>query len=94
MTHVDDFVSRPAFEPPVVYARWVLFGFRLPADLKAAFSPYLSHHKLFCDFEGTRWRVIGASRMGDIWLTSKLDSDQGYERRVDLDLCSNWGSAP
>src|SRR5690606_35641309 len=49
--------------------------------------------KLFCTFEGRRWRVVGASRMGDVWLTEDFDSEQ-YTRRVNLDDCSEWSDAP
>ena len=91
MTHVDDFVDD--YEGPK-YPRWFFFLHRLPAHLKACFHEYIAPNKLFCTFNGQRWRVTGASRMGDIWLSPNFERENGYEKRVDLDDCSNWGPEP
>lgn len=101
--HVDDFIDRhpspikegePGHEPCINYARFVFMLFRLPATQQIAFAPYASQFKLFCTWEGKRWRVIGASRLGDVWLTSDFTRDTGYDRRVDLAQCSEWSGGP
>lgn len=91
-THVDDFVSTHFLKD--TYARWMLMHFRLPVALAIDFIPYLEGKRLFCDYQGKRYRVTGASRLGDIWLHSDFTEDTRYEHRVDLDECSNWGPAP
>jgi hypothetical protein len=90
--HVDDFIDR--FDTgeqtaEVKYARWFFFLHRLAAVHKMEWHEQISQYKLYCDYGGRYWRVVGCSRMGDVWLTSKLDDEQ-YELRVNLDECSNW----
>lgn len=89
--HVDDFVNDYKAPP---YARWVLWHFRLPAFQACAFAEFMADRKLFCTWQGQRWRCIGASRMGDVWLTSDFTRDNGYEHRVAVDVCSEWSAEP
>jgi hypothetical protein len=96
VTHVDDFIDDHAGDP---YARWMLLHFRLSAVNQIDFAPFYRHKRLFCDYEGRRYRVTGASRMGDVWLHSNHHFDPGkslpfYELRVAVDDCSNWGAEP
>jgi hypothetical protein len=51
---------------------------------------WLSARELYCDYEGARYRCIGASRLGDVWLTSDFSNENGYEKRIWVDGCSNW----
>ena len=90
-THVDDFIdfSRDMSEA-TTYARWFFLLHRLPASLKASFRKQILSYKLFCMYQGKKYRVTGASRMGDIWLTSNMEQDTGYELRVNLADCSEW----
>jgi hypothetical protein len=85
--HVDDFIEGIKSDP---YASWMLHHFRLPAFLKARFEQFMDNRKLFCTFREKRYRVIGASRMGDIWLTKDFTRDAGYDLRVDVDQCTDW----
>lgn len=90
---VDDFIWEgvPYPDDKVAYAAWVLHLMRLPAAQKLSWSKYIDKYKLFCDYEGKRYRVTGASRMGDIMLADKFDSANGYSLRVMPHSCSNWG---
>lgn len=94
-THIDDWLDRPSFVveggAKEAYARWVFEFFRLPAYKQVMYRPFMQAHRLFCTFEGKRWRVTGASRLGDVWLTSDFQRDTGYDRRVNVDGCSEWG---
>lgn len=47
-------------------------------------------HKCFCEYNGKKYRIIGASRLGDIWLTKHFDKDKGYDKRVMINECSNF----
>lgn len=85
--HVDDFVDDPKKDK---YARWFFFTKRLPAHLLLAFEEFIGPIKLFCEYEGQTYRVTGASRLGDVWLTSDMNKSIGYELRVEMDKCSNW----
>ncbi len=89
--HVDDFIEDPK-QPP--YSRWLLLHFRLPAFQWLAFEPFMREHKLFCNYQGDRYRCIGASRFGDVWLTSDFSRSEGYGLRVDVAACSNWSPTP
>ncbi len=95
--HVDEWLSNPsprAKDQNENYARFFLNFKRMPAAWQYAYKPYIEQYKLFCDHEGTRYRVTGASRLGDIWLAKNHDQENRYNLRVDLKTCSNWGPAP
>ncbi|HWA29169.1 MAG TPA: hypothetical protein VG734_26195 [Lacunisphaera sp.] len=94
VTHVDDWLDTPgnAKEHPAAHAFFE--AFRRPAHVKLT-MPY--DGKLFCTWRGARYRVTGCSRMGDVWLHSKLDWNEDkdspfYEHRVAVDECSEWGT--
>jgi len=89
--HIDDWIDDPTQDP---YARWMFLYFRLPAFQLLAFRQFMAEHKLFCTYEGVRYRVTGASRLGDVWLISDFSKDIGYEHRVAVDECSGWGKEP
>jgi hypothetical protein len=89
--HVDDFIDSARGDS---YARFVLHIFRLPAILQYQFSPWLGSYKLFATHCGVRYRVTGASRLGDVWLAEDLDREDGYDIRTDVEQCENWGPVP
>lgn len=91
--HVDHFIYESNYGEHL-YARWVLMHFRLPAVLQLDFGPFMKSNRLFCDFEGQRYRCTGASRMGDVWLATDFKREAGYDLRVDVAECSNWGAEP
>lgn len=89
--HVDAFIDDYKADP---YARWVLTYFRFPAEKQMHFAPFMKEHKLFCTYDCKRWRVTGASRLGDVWLAKDFDRDTGYDERICVDDCSAWGAMP
>lgn len=86
--HVDDYIDDPASD---AYAASWFEAFRRPAIDKAR-KP--DARKLFATWQGTRYRVTGCSRLGDVWLHSNVNEDCGYQHRVNVDACSNWGTEP
>jgi len=86
--HVDEFIDDHRMD---AYARFFLHLHRLPAGWQMAFAPFMRHFKLFCDYKGERFRVTGASRLGDVWLVKDIHQDTGYDHRVEIDHCSKWG---
>ena len=81
--HIDDFIDYGSMRSDgpenEKYARWVLNYFRMSAILQGDFAEFMKPHKLFCIFNGKKYRVTGASRLGDIWLTSDFSASCGYE---------------
>ena len=96
--HVDDWISDLDEDQPkdgnIFYARWVMMHFRLPAAMKYNFNPFMQDKKLFCNYNNIRYRCTGASRLGDVWLTTDFNQEQGYELRVDVTQCSQWSALP
>jgi len=86
MPHIDDWLDDPATGPADV-KEW-LEHFRRPAIEKD--YKWLAARKLFCTYEGDRFRCIGCSRMGDVWITKHLDRENGYDDRVDIADCTDW----
>ena len=97
--HVDDFIDN--YREPA-YARFVLDYFRRSAVNLNAFWPFMQNHKLFCTYKDThgrgnaagRYRVTGASRLGDIWLSKDYGREIGYELRVNVADCHEWSGQP
>jgi hypothetical protein len=89
--HVDKFVDDYRQDE---YARWMLMCFRLPAALQILASKFNADRRLFCTYEGKRYRCTGASRFGDVWLNSNFKRDCGYDDRVDVAKCSDWSAEP
>lgn len=94
MTHVDDFIDKNIGNE--TYARFMLNYFRLSAILNSDFSEFMKDKKLFATYEGQRYRVTGASRMGDVWLRKDLERNTGYDAklRVMVDDLSDWSPTP
>jgi len=90
--HVDDFIDTHFRKD--CYARWVLNHFRLSAALQIDFNEFMNQYMLFCDWNSKRMRCTGASRLGDVWLHSDFTKTSGYEHRVLVSDCSNWGDTP
>jgi MoaA/NifB/PqqE/SkfB family radical SAM enzyme len=94
--HIDEWLDTPTFSDykGEIYAKFVLDYKRMPAWKINAYAAWMEQFKLFCDYEGTRYRCTGASRMGDVWITDDFDQEHGYTLRVDVEKCSNWASKP
>lgn len=89
--HVDDFIDGCDTDD---YAAFVFDWFRRPAIARGRFGKWMDQFKLFCTFEGARYRVTGASRLGDVWLSADFKRESGYEKRVNVAECSGWSDAP
>ena len=89
--HDDEFIDSLTTD---AYASWVLALFRFPAILKLKFNAYTDQFKLFATYKGKRYRVTGASRLGDVWLAEDFTRDIGYDLRVPIDECIEWGPKP
>jgi len=90
--HVDEFIDTEFCKHK--YARWVLNHFRLPAALQNDFREFMEGCRLFCTYNGNRYRCTGASRLGDVWLARDFDRHTGYDLRVDVADCEDWSPDP
>ena len=88
MKHVYDWLDEPSTDENEKLAKEWLGNFCLPAFEKN--YEWLSARVLSCEYRGKRWRCIGASRLGDVWLTKDCSRENGYDVRVDVTDCSNW----
>lgn len=94
--HVDEFIETPVF-PSIEnmnlrLAMWFLNYKRMPAHMQTSFADFMEGGKMviLCDYEGNTYRCTGASRLGDVWLTSDFSQAYGYEKRVNINSLSNW----
>jgi hypothetical protein len=62
----------------------------VPAVLQAAFDCYLRDFKLFCEFEGKKYKVTGASQSQGVYLAEDLEAEQGFDLAVTPDKCGAW----
>lgn len=76
------------------YARWVLHHMRSPASCQFAFEPFMQPHELYCTYAGKRYRVVMASRMGDIGISRDFSKAHGYDARACVAECSEWSDKP
>lgn len=86
--HCDDYIDD---ESQPVALRIFLRRARSPAHGYLIQEPY---PKLFADHDGQRVRVVMASRLGDVGITSDLTADIGYQKRVAVAELANFGDAP
>lgn len=100
IVHIDDWLDNAIGDvvgnSELAYAHFVFSHFRKPAWEKMSHAPFMRDHKLFVTYEGKRYRVTGASRLGDIWLTEDFKRQDGYDLRIGLDFSklSNWSPKP
>lgn len=98
--HIDNWVKYQVCtaDKTYKYAAWVLYLFRMPAAERIAFAPWIEQFKLYAVYRGSWYQVVGASRLGDVWLRN-LDSkypdgpDSFYNHRVDIEELSEFTNA-
>lgn len=91
--HIDDFIDSIGFDREDRmddYAKFFFLLHRLPAYMKFAFNEWIMKYKLFCSYNGKRYRVTGCSRMGDIWLALDPTQENGYDERVMIDVVTDF----
>ena len=71
------------------YARYVLSIFDVPASLYLSVDKLIHKNKLFAEYKGEKYRVVGLSRLGDVWLTNNFKSTQ-YTKRVSITNLSHF----
>lgn len=96
--HIDDWIDRvrmPGKDADNEACAVFFFEFaRMPAWKQMFLRDITQHFTLYCDWQGKRYRVTGASRMGDVWLTANFARSSGYEHRVNVAECNHWSPSP
>ena len=97
--HVDDFLddiltSRDG--EGLMYAHFMLAHFRKSGIMRKAQDKYMNNQRLFVTYEGERYRVTGASRLGDLWLNTDHSATNAYTRRVAFNRAKlqDWSATP
>lgn len=64
----------------------------LPAIKTIHYDMLLERMHITCEYKGSRYRVVGASTMGDLWLNKNPNCtlENGYTNRVAIQECSNY----
>jgi hypothetical protein len=86
VNHCDDYIEDEA-QPECL--RKFIEHVRSPAHGSMRDDP---RPQLFADYEGRRVRVVFASRLGDLGITSNLKAENGYEKRVFVSDLSNFSA--
>ena len=91
-THCDDFIVN--YMAPECLRAWLLIK-RLPAAESILLDRQYGTPPLFATRKGTseRVRLVMASRMGDVGITSDLEAEHGYDRRVMLGELADFSSS-
>lgn len=97
--HVDEFLETTyelVNRDDLIYPHYLLGIMRLGHYQMSLYRKVIGDKQLFVTFEGKRWQVVGASRLGDIWLTKSTKLDAQYTRRVwlRLDDMTDWSDKP
>ena len=93
--HIDDWLDNPNLNcsQEEAYARFILDYFRLSSWKQNLYKPFMQGFDLYCKYNNVKYRVTGASRLGDIHLNSDLYATSGYTLRVDVTKCTDWSSS-
>lgn len=86
--HVDDWLDAPTTDERELPAKMWFEKFRAPAHKKD--DAWLAAHVLLCTYQDTPNRVVGCSRLGDVWLSVDLEDASDRDYRVDIRDCSKW----
>ena len=87
--HCDNVIHRRNY--PICLRFYILVN-RLPVLDKYVIHDAVGEPKCFATWEGQRVRLVMASRMGDVGITTQLENDHGYEHRVTIDQLSDFSS--
>ena len=87
--HVYDFLANKENRNHVAYAYLDVFTRPAVFTTQDAIVSWLMAQTISTTYNGKRYYLVGASRLGDIWL-AKSNIVGRYDIRVDLEDCTNW----
>ncbi len=74
--------------------RFFLLVNRLPAIDGYLCREFGVRPRLYADYRGERVRVTMASRLGDVGVACRLDTEDGYDARAWIEDLTNFGDTP
>lgn len=83
--HIDDWLDSEVPDTLKDVQAWFEYA-RRPA-YKQNYE-WFKKQVLLCGHQGKTYRVTGASRIGDIWLNSDIDSPRGYDFVANIGDCT------
>lgn len=94
LKHVDAWLDSPVSPESraEAAARLVCEVSRMPAWKSMIYQCFMP--SVTCEYEGSRYRLIGASRFGEVYLTHVSAQSMGYTHRVAITSCTNWEVTP
>ena len=88
--HIYDWLNLPAKDEYELYAKASLETMVLPAIERFELSEEDRYPPLFASYKGKRYKVTGASRLGDVWLHEDPTAKDRYTLRVEVEELSYW----
>ncbi|MBT5491493.1 hypothetical protein HOK00_04205 [bacterium] len=88
MTHIYDWLEMPSKSIEEEKVREFLDFKTRPAYYQMENKP--PKLKVFCHFDGKKYKITGASTMGDVWLAKDYNGTKGYDLRVSIAGCSKF----
>lgn len=90
MKHIYDWINEPPKNETEKLVKEWFDKFCVPA-MDCDYD-FLSSKILSCSYKNKRYYCVGASHLGDVWLSNKLPKEMpcGYNYRVDIEECSDW----
>jgi len=85
--HCDRYINDRDFP---LALRWFLYVKRVPAGDIQLLIEKTGEPKLFAKYKGDWIRVVMASRLGDIGITTHLEDEYGYSNRVAVSDLSDF----
>ncbi len=93
MKHIYDWIEEPSTYEGEIEAKKYLNDFCRPAwdKFHDGTDEKLANTEIHCTYNGEVFRLVGASRLGDVWIR-KFDEAPYvfYSKRVDVDLVTDW----
>lgn len=86
-THIYDWLDNPDNRN---HPAWRYLDEFTKCDLEEKAQLWLESTVVLCSYQGTRYRLTGASRLGDVWIHSNFNVHDGYVKRVDITELSDW----
>lgn len=89
--HCDNYID--AYDVPNCLRYYLLVN-RLPAVDILTVKEAVGEPKCFATYKGKRVRLVMASRLGDVGINHRLNTDHGYSERVLIKELSEFSPTP
>lgn len=88
--HIYDWLNLKSDDVGEIKAREWLNYFTLDVVYKQKNKIAEPNFDVYCMYKGKLYKIMGASRLGDVWLSINHSRRAGYDLRVDIEECSKF----